>query len=96
MKFHFHPLARREFFDTINYYETRHEGLGLDFSREVYVAIQRILAYPSSWPEFSKSTRRCIVKRFPFAILYQNNDELLYIIAVMHLSRKPGYWEERK
>lgn len=40
MKFSFHPEAETEFNEAIDYYEQVSEGLGFDFAREVYAAVQ--------------------------------------------------------
>lgn len=46
MRYSFHPEAETEFFNAIEYYEEREEGLGYDFAVEVYSTIERILAHP--------------------------------------------------
>lgn len=48
MKYSFHPLAVRELTESINYYEDNSPGLGLEFSKEIYSTIQRILQFPNS------------------------------------------------
>lgn len=50
MIFEYHPEAKSEFLETIDYYEECEEGLGYDFSIEVYSAIQNIVYYPLAWP----------------------------------------------
>ncbi len=95
MKFTFHPEAKLELNQAVDYYNNCQPSLGLDFLREIYISIQNILAYPQAWTQLSKSTRRCLVNRFPFGIIYQNNDNCIYIIAIMQLNRKPDYWQQR-
>lgn len=93
----FHPKAKIEFFEAIEYYEDCSPGLGLEFSEEILSTIQRIIYFPNAWGKFSKDTRRCLTKRFPFGIIYQvseNKNEVL-IIAVMQLNRTPNYWKDR-
>ena len=46
MKWAFHPEAETEFYETIDYYEECESGLGEDFSIEVQLTIQNILATP--------------------------------------------------
>lgn len=95
MKIHFHPEATDEFEDAVNYYEEREPGLGLSFSLEIQRGIELISDYPDSWPFLSSSTRRFLVKQFPYGIIYSIYQDTIYILAVMHLNRKPGYWEKR-
>ena len=95
MKYLFHPEAKIELNESVTYYENCQSGLGLEFLKEVYVAIQRILAYPLGWTSLSANTRRCLTNRFPYGIIYQILDDKIYIIAIMHLNRKPFYYKER-
>jgi hypothetical protein len=95
MDYYFHSSAEEELFEAIEYYEECSEGLGLEFVREVYSSIQNIISYPSAWPPLSKNTRRCIINRFPYGVIYQEKREEIYIIAVMHLHKRPEYWENR-
>lgn len=95
MNFSFHHEAEIEFFEAIEYYEDRSEGLGLEFSREIYAAIKRIVNFPLAWSQFSNRSRRCIVNRFPYAIIYQIVNDEIVIFAVTQLNREPGYWKSR-
>ena len=39
--------------------------------------------------------RRCLVKDFPYGIVYQIREYEVFIITVANLHRKPNYWIER-
>ncbi len=95
MNYSFHPLAAKELNDTINYYEERHVGLGLEFAKEVYATIQNILQFPEAWSPLSENTRRCLTNRFPYGVIYQITDKEIVIIAIMQLNKKPEYWKNR-
>lgn len=95
MKFYFHPEAEAEFDISVKYYEQCQPGLGLEFAEEVYATIGRIIQYPAAWSALSKNSRRCLVNRFPYGVIYQIKSRTLRIIAVAHLNRRPGYWKER-
>ncbi|HMN24626.1 MAG TPA: type II toxin-antitoxin system RelE/ParE family toxin [Ignavibacteriaceae bacterium] len=95
MKFLFHPEAKFELTHSVEFYQTKESNLGLEFLEDVYNAITRVLEFPKSFPKFSANTRRCLVNRFPFAIIYQIRENEIFILAITHLSRKPGYWKER-
>jgi hypothetical protein len=95
MRFYFHPEAEAELDEAVEYYEQRQEGLGLEFVEEVYATSTRIIQYPNAWSALSKNSRRCLVSRFPYGVIYQIRFHTLRIIAVAHLNRRPGYWEER-
>ena len=96
MNYWFHPDAENEFNQAIDYYEKIETGLGYDFAIEVYNTIQRSLIYPEAWPILQGDIRRCLVRRFPYGVLYSIEPNGLYILAVMNLHRNPNYWENRK
>ena len=96
MKYSFHPEAEKEFLQSIQYYEMCMQGLGYDFALEVYSTIQNIVQYPNAWPILIEGMRRCQTRRFPCGVIYSIQKDEIYILAVMHLHREPGYWEKRK
>ena len=95
MRFYFHEHAEMEFVRTIDFYEDRRPGLGMAFAREVYATIARIIQHPEAWSAMTKNTRRCLVNRFPFGVIYQAKADFILIIAVADLQRLPGYWLNR-
>ena len=96
MNFSFHPEAEEEFNKAIDYYEDIEPGLGYDFALEVYSAIQLSVEFPKAWVVLEDEVRRCLVRRFPYAILYSEEENGVFILAVMNLHREPGYWKRRK
>ncbi len=95
MIFSFHPEAKDEFNEAIEYYGDCEPGLGYDFSIEGRVAIQNIVSYPTAWPIVEEDVRRCPVNRFPYGIIYSIERGEIFILAVMHLRRHPDYWKNR-
>lgn len=95
MKFQFHPAADAELDQAVEYYERCQSGLGLEFAEDVYAAIARVIEYPDLWSPISSNTRRCLVNRFPYGIIYRIKDDSIHIIAVANLHRRPNYWKKR-
>ena len=94
----FHPDAQAELNLAIDYYEANQPSLGYQFAIEVFAAVERIKAYPTLWPLMDDSqVRRCLIHRFPYGVIYASDEEEaeIFILAVMHLHREPGYWSER-
>ena len=92
----FHPLAERELIAATKFYEGRAVCLGADFIRQVELALSEIVANPGAGNLFAGSRfRRRLLRRFPFGIVYQFDEEDISVIAVMHLRRRPGYWKRR-
>jgi len=96
MNFWFHEAAEDEFLLAIDYYESQQPGLGLQFSRELYASITRICEHPIAWEQLDSELRRCITSRFPYGLVYRIVGDSIQIMAVMHLSRKPGYFSDRE
>lgn len=93
MNIKFTKAAQIEFQDAIDYYNEQSSGLGQKFAEEVKKAIKRITRFVNSYTKFSENTRRSLLKRFPYGIIYSYDNEEVLIIAIMHLHRKPGYWK---
>ena len=96
MTFRLHPQAEKELDAAAEYYESRQPGLGLEFVEEVYTTIARICDFPEAWSLLSKRTRRCLMNRFPYGVVYEVRAESVRIIAVANLQRRPDYWRGRK
>lgn len=95
MKYTFHPEARYELNQAVDFYEGQKRKLGLEFLEEVYSTIQRIFEFPDAFPRQSRNTRKCITNRFPFVVIYQIKKDEIFIAAIAHLARKPDYWKKR-
>ncbi len=95
MRFEFHPEARLEFLDAVNYYESRQSGLSERFIQSVAVAIAGINENPEAWAEIEQDVHRKLTRVFPYALLYTIEPENILIVAVMHCHKEPGYWRSR-
>lgn len=95
MKVIFHPEASEEKLESARFYEARSEGLGWDFLASVEETTRRIEQFPEAGPVERASIRKRIVPGFPFTILYEVQGDQIFIAAVMHQHRRPGYWRER-
>lgn len=91
----FHPEAYAELVQARDWYEKRSVGLGGTFFSEIELAVLAIQESPDTWPRYTAGTKRFLVHRFPFAIIYRQTNQTVQIIAVMHLRRRPGYWRSR-
>lgn len=91
----FHPDIASEVKASFVWYQEKSNGLGDDFLDELESAYQEINELPRTWSLFQNGFRRFMLSRFPFSVIYREHDELIYVVAVMHNSRKPGYWLHR-
>ena len=89
MKILFLPSAAEEFLDIVDFYDYQSPGLGLAFRQEFIEALDFIHLFPSGWQKVGLHTRKCILKKFPYIILYIVEKECLIITAVAHQHRHP-------
>ena len=75
-------------------YDRKEAGLGIRFLAEVDQAVTRIVMAPEAWRPLSARTRRCLVHRFPFGVLYQIRSREILIVSVMDLRRDPESWRK--
>ena len=92
--FRFHPAAEEELEEAAEWYEERNAGLGGDFIAAVRSRIEMMLEAPYRWP-MRNGTRRVLLGRFPYAIVYREVDDDVEIVAIAHFRRRPTYWSKR-
>ena len=96
MKVRFLPPAAQELEDAFQWYEDQMPGLGYNFLAEIDEAIHRIVTWPQAHQELRHSLRRCLVRRFPYGLVFGIETQTAIIVAVAHLHRKPFYWTRRE
>lgn len=94
-------VVRREALDEMEeaaaWYEARRPGLGLEFLAEIDRVTSAVNARPESFPVWKRGFpyRRALAHRFPYAIFFEIDQDLVVISAISHTSRRPGYWLDR-
>jgi plasmid stabilization system protein ParE len=92
----FHREADRELIEAQEWYEARSEVAAQAFALEIAEAVTRILEAPLRYPPASRGERRFVLDRFPYAILYRLRNDEVFVTAVAHQNRRPGYWRLRR
>ena len=92
----FHPEAEAEMVAAAEFYEARSAGLGIDFIAEVERATRALAIYSRIGHRFSRRLRRILMPRFPYGLLYRVETERIFVVAVAHTRRRPGYWRHRE
>jgi toxin ParE1/3/4 len=90
-----HSEAELELWQAVEYYEIRSVGLGLDFEQEIRRALLDIQETPNRWSTRKYGTRCRLLHRFPYAIYYLELQDIIWVVAVTHTSRRPYYWRKR-
>lgn len=87
--------ASIELDDAIEYYNLQSTGLGEKFLDEVLETIELISHFPQLWSQNTENTRKAVLRKYPFNLIYSLFEDKIYIIAVAHQNREPEYWIDR-
>lgn len=95
----FHPEAEAELFEALDYYDEldwlQDTRLAIDLSRRIEAALDRIEASPRAFPPYLFGTRRYLLRRFPYSVVFDVEPEVV-VLAFAHAKRRPGYWKARR
>jgi len=92
-----HSEARAELDWEVAWYEARHRGLGVALITELDDIVAEIARDPQSGVRLEGRPYHFIrMRRYPFAVYFREFPEFVWIAAVAHHRRRPGYWMSRK
>jgi plasmid stabilization system protein ParE len=89
------PEAERDIADAFDWYEGRRDGLGREFLRSVDACLESVRRRPKMYPVVHDAYRRALIRRFPYAVFYENSEERVTLYAVFHTARDPDKWRQR-
>jgi len=93
--FKFHPEAFEEADKISSFYKKQQAGLEKRFLEALEDAIARIRRNPLMYRKVDGETRKCRMPHFPYGVIYRIRNDVIEIVAIMHLRRNPGYWMSR-
>ena len=88
--------ALEELKAAVEYYEDQQRGLGLKLTEEIEQHVKWISKNTEIPRLRPGGYRRVNLKIFPFYIAYIIKKDVVWIAAIAHGYRKPGYWIQRK
>jgi len=91
----FYPEAGSEMIQAASWYEEQQTDLGKRFLASVQDALNRIKITPLLYPVVDGRTHRCLIRTFPFGIIFRIETDCIFVVAVMHLHRAPNCWAGR-
>ncbi len=93
-----HPRAIDEISEAYEFYyeREREPDVAERFLEVLDEAIQRILGMPNSGLAYEHDTRRVLLKKYPYQVIYRLLPDTIRILAVAHQTREPGYWAGRE
>lgn len=91
MKVFVSEYARQSLIEIKHYYNDERAGLGYEFVQEFMATLERIHAQPEAWTPLSKRTRRCLMKRFPYSVIFRvvKEQQQIQVVDLMHQKQKP-------
>lgn len=90
-----HLEAEEEALDAAEWYEKKRPGLGKAFRLDLETALHRLQTNPELYGVDLEPFRACPLHRFPYTLYYLNLPHEIWIVAVAHQNRRPGYWQRR-
>ena len=91
----YHCEADVELVSTAKRYKCQSETLGRAFLHAVHATLAKIQADPERFPFYDRPARACLLRKFPYRVVYEILPDAIQILAVMHTSRNSGYWKQR-
>lgn len=89
------PEAEKDIEEAFLWYEDKRVGLGYDFLLQIDAGLRFIERNPEVYPPEYKGTRKFLIKRFPYKIIYLVEKERIIIVAVFHGKRCPDLIKKR-
>ena len=90
-----HPEAVLEAQAAREWYETKSPEAAAAFMVELDIGIDSIRVASELYAPYLYGTRRYLMRRFPYLIVYRTTSTAIQVVAVAHGRRRPGYWKTR-
>jgi plasmid stabilization system protein ParE len=87
--------ARADLDDALSWYRTHAREVVLQFRDALRAVVSRISDNPKQFPASPHQTRRALLRRFPYLIIFRETRTAVYVVAVFHTSRDPKTWQRR-
>ena len=91
----FTRAARADLAAAVRWYDTHAPHVVPQFREAVRTALIRIAENPKQFPPALKNTRRALLRRFPYILVFRETHDAVYVVAVFHTSRDPLVWKRR-
>jgi plasmid stabilization system protein ParE len=90
-----HPDAEAEADRAFEWYWVRSESAAIGFDAAFRGAIATLRKSPQACSPFLKATRRIMLNRYPYFVVFRELPNAIQIVAVAHAKRRPGNWSSR-
>ena len=83
------PIAASEVEDAYEWYQSKGDGLGERFLAELESVLHRVAKQPARIHVLRRDTRRALLSRFPYSVLFRELADRILVVAVFHARRDP-------
>jgi plasmid stabilization system protein ParE len=90
-----HSQAQEEINEAFEWYFKRSPEAAEAFLAEIGTCLKKIVSHPQIHSPYTRHTRRGMLAKFPYSVIFLEKDEIILIVAVAHAKRRPGYWARR-
>ena len=90
------PFAEEDAKDAANWYNGKREGLGNGFLLALEATLNAIQRNPNHYQVVYKGLKRALTVRFPYGVFFIVEEDVIYVLAIVHSSRSPKVWKKRK
>jgi plasmid stabilization system protein ParE len=92
---HIQPAAVRDAETAPKWYEAQRPGLGIEFILELDAAIEKAVEAPETYELKYRKVRRVLMRRFPYAVYFVLERNVVEVFAILHQHRDPTTWQSR-
>jgi toxin ParE1/3/4 len=85
----FRPEVEEDAIEGYVWYEKKAVGLGEEFLTQFYKYTSDITQRPLVYRKTYEKFRRCLLKKFPYAIYFQIEGDKVVVFGLFHCAREP-------
>lgn len=89
------PEASRDVEGAFRWYERQRKGRGYDFLLAFEATVESLRRLPEGHELLASRTRKALLRRFPYLVLYALEEDRIVVTAVFHARRDPHRWSGR-
>lgn len=89
------PEAEHDIAEAAAWYERQRAGLAEQFLSSLDACIRGIYRTPQMHAVYYQTYRRALLRRFPYAVFYEDTESAVIVYGVFHTSVNPDKWRER-
>ena len=92
----YRPEAAAEVEQAHDWYERQRTGMGDEFLAELRRGERMVQEAPLAYRVIHRDTRRILLHRFPYQLLYRLVADTVVVVACFHGRRSPMRWMTRR